>query len=52
MVGAKSCLIVELDQLQPIFILLGERIWPVVVLIEDSELHRTHPIDVFSGSPR
>src|ERR1700709_1271486 len=41
MVGAKSGGIVELDQSQPVFVLLTEWIWPVVVLIEDSELHCT-----------
>ena len=51
-VGAESSLIVELDQLQPVFILFAERIWPVIVLIEDSELHHTTPFDVFSDSPR
>ena len=40
-VSAESGAIVELDQLQPIFVLFGERIRPVVVLIEDPELHGT-----------
>jgi hypothetical protein len=43
MVGTESGLIVKLDQLQPVFILFGERIGPVIVLIEDSELHYTTP---------
>src|SRR3954453_8728110 len=51
MVGAKSGPIVELDQLQAILILFGERIWSVIVLVEDSELHHTTPSDVFSGLP-
>jgi hypothetical protein len=44
-IGAESSVIVELDQLQPVFILFGERIRPVVVLIEDPELHDITPID-------
>jgi len=39
--GAESGPIVELDQLQAVFVLLGERTGPVVVLIEYAELHRT-----------
>jgi hypothetical protein len=46
-IGAESDAIVELDQLQPIFILFGERIRPIVVLIEDPELHGTTPITSF-----
>ena len=43
-VGAESGAIVEFDQLQPVFVLFAERIWPVVVLIEYPELHcTTHP---------
>jgi len=37
--------------LQAIFILFAERIWPVIVLIEDSELHCTIPV-TSSGAPR
>jgi hypothetical protein len=39
MVGAKSCSIVELDQLQPVFVLFSDRIGAAVILIEDAELH-------------
>ena len=46
-VGAEPGAIVELDQLQPIFILFGERIRPMVVLIEDPELHGTTPSTSF-----
>ena len=42
-IGAESGAIVELDQLQSVFILFGERIRPVVVLIEYPELHGTTP---------
>jgi len=40
MIGPKFGLIVELDQFQTVFVLLAERIRPVVVLIEYAELHR------------
>src|SRR5215813_13778028 len=40
-IGAKPGAVVELDQPEPVFILLGERIGTVVVLIEDAELHRS-----------
>jgi hypothetical protein len=40
-VGAESDAIVELDQLQPVFVLFPEQVWPVVVLIEYPELHGT-----------
>src|SRR6266704_2321786 len=40
-VGSKSGSIVELDQLQTVFVLFAERIRPAVVLIEYAELHRT-----------
>lgn len=40
-VGAKSGAIIEFDQLQPVFVLLTERIWPAVILMEYAELHRT-----------
>src|SRR6476620_5117138 len=41
MVGPETGAIVEFDQFQTVFILLAERIRPVVVLIEYAELHRT-----------
>ena len=40
-ISAKSGLVVELDQLQAVFILFGKRRRPTVVLIEYAELHRT-----------
>src|SRR5436190_3688455 len=39
-ISAKSGLVVELDQLQAIFVLFGKRRKPTVVLIEYAELHR------------
>jgi hypothetical protein len=47
MVGAKAGAVVELDQLETFFVLFAERIWTVVVLIEDSELHFTTPSTSF-----
>ncbi len=41
MIGPKSGLVVELDQLQTVFVLFGQRRRPAVVLIEYAELHRT-----------
>ncbi len=38
-IGAKSGLVVELDQLQAVFVLLAELVRPAVVLIENAELH-------------
>jgi len=40
-VGAKSGSIVELDQLQTVFVLFAEWIRPAVALIEYAELHCT-----------
>ena len=55
-VGAKSGAIIEFNQLQPVFVLFAERIWPVVVLIEYPELHCTtrpkrFPAPAGAGSP-
>ena len=45
-IGAKARAVISLDQREALVVLLGERIAPVVVLIEDAELQRGH------GSPR
>src|SRR2546423_1441217 len=37
--SAKTRSVVEFDQREPLLVLLGERIRPAVVLIEDAELH-------------
>src|SRR5262245_45327206 len=39
-ISAKACPVVEFDQREPLLVLLGERIRPAVVLVEDAELHR------------
>src|SRR5712691_9562968 len=39
-IGAESDAVIECDQPQAVFILPVQRIRPVVVLIEDAELHR------------
>src|SRR5438552_3163505 len=43
-IGAESRAVVERDQPQAVFILLVQRIGPVVVLIEDAELHRVERV--------
>src|SRR4051812_28076235 len=41
MIGSKAGAVVEFDQREPLLVLLGERIRPAVVLIEDAELHQS-----------
>ena len=48
-IGAEPGLVVKFDQLQPIFVLFAELVWPVVVLIEDAELHRITPSNALPG---
>jgi hypothetical protein len=39
-IATEACLVVELDQLQALFVLLGKWVRPVVVLVEYAELKR------------